>query len=39
MLQPSARATAYTGWVLLNGASGIAVGMATEIPPHNLGEV
>lgn len=24
---------------LLNGASGIAVGMATEIPPHNLGEV
>ncbi|MBP8961114.1 DNA gyrase subunit A [Patescibacteria group bacterium] len=25
--------------VLLNGASGIAVGMATNIPPHNLGEV
>jgi topoisomerase-4 subunit A len=25
--------------VLLNGASGIAVGMATEIPPHNLNEV
>src|SRR5690606_4026941 len=24
---------------LLNGASGIAVGMATEIPPHNLHEV
>ncbi len=24
---------------LLNGASGIAVGMATEIPPHNLGEI
>ncbi len=24
--------------VLLNGASGIAVGMATEIPPHNLRE-
>ncbi len=24
---------------LLNGASGIAVGMATEIPPHNLREV
>ncbi len=24
---------------LLNGASGIAVGMATEIPPHNLKEV
>ncbi|MDR0737305.1 MAG: DNA topoisomerase IV subunit A [Zoogloeaceae bacterium] len=26
-------------FVLLNGASGIAVGMATEMPPHNLGEV
>ena len=26
-------------FVLLNGASGIAVGMATEIPPHNLNEV
>jgi len=25
--------------VLLNGASGIAVGMATEIPPHNVNEV
>jgi len=25
--------------ILLNGASGIAVGMATEIPPHNLKEV
>ena len=25
--------------VLLNGAGGIAVGMATDIPPHNLGEV
>ena len=25
--------------VLLNGASGIAVGMATEIPSHNMGEV
>jgi topoisomerase-4 subunit A len=24
---------------LLNGASGIAVGMATEIPPHNMGEM
>ena len=24
---------------LVNGASGIAVGMATNIPPHNLGEV
>ena len=26
-------------FVLLNGASGIAVGMATEIPPHHLAEV
>ncbi len=26
-------------FVLLNGASGIAVGMATEIPSHHLGEV
>lgn len=25
--------------VLLNGATGIAVGMATDIPPHNLGEI
>ena len=25
--------------VLLNGTSGIAVGMATDIPPHHLGEV
>jgi topoisomerase IV subunit A len=25
--------------LLLNGASGIAVGMATEMPPHNLNEV
>ncbi|MEL6437633.1 MAG: DNA topoisomerase (ATP-hydrolyzing) [Cyanobacteria bacterium J06621_8] len=25
--------------LLLNGCSGIAVGMATNIPPHNLGEI
>lgn len=25
--------------LLINGTSGIAVGMATSIPPHNLGEV
>ena len=25
--------------LLVNGTSGIAVGMATNIPPHNLGEV
>ena len=33
------------GWILpvpnllINGSSGIAVGMATNIPPHNLTEV
>lgn len=26
-------------FLLLNGSNGIAVGMATNIPPHNLGEV
>lgn len=25
--------------LLINGAEGIAVGMATSIPPHNFGEV
>src|SRR6185369_14436526 len=25
--------------LLMNGSTGIAVGMATNIPPHNLGEV
>src|SRR3979490_2352922 len=25
--------------LLINGSSGIAVGMATNIPPHNLGEI
>ena len=25
--------------LLINGSSGIAVGMATNIPPHNLSEV
>src|ERR687887_995913 len=25
--------------LLLNGSDGIAVGMATKIPPHNLGEI
>ena len=25
--------------ILVNGSSGIAVGMSTDIPPHNLGEV
>lgn len=30
---------AATPNLLMNGASGIAVGMATNIPPHNLGEL
>ena len=25
--------------LLVNGSQGIAVGMATNIPPHNLGEI
>jgi DNA gyrase subunit A len=25
--------------LLVNGSSGIAVGMATNVPPHNLGEI
>jgi DNA gyrase subunit A len=25
--------------LLINGSSGIAVGMATNIPPHNLNEI
>ncbi len=25
--------------LILNGCSGIAVGMATEVPPHNMGEI
>ena len=29
----------YLPNLLVNGASGIAVGMATNIPPHNLGEI
>ncbi len=29
----------YLPTLLVNGASGIAVGMATNIPPHNIGEV
>ena len=30
---------AHLPYLLMNGVSGIAVGMATNIPPHNLGEV
>jgi len=38
-LQEPKRLPARLPNVLLNGASGIAVGMATDIPPHNLREV
>jgi DNA gyrase subunit A len=37
-LEPSVLPTALPN-LLVNGAAGIAVGMATNIPPHNLGEV
>ncbi|QEH93068.1 DNA topoisomerase IV subunit A [Dermacoccus abyssi] len=36
--QPSVLPAAFPN-LLVNGASGIAVGMATNMPPHNLGEV
>ena len=36
--EPSVLPTAFPN-LLVNGAAGIAVGMATNIPPHNLGEV
>ena len=36
--EPTALPARYPN-VLVNGAEGIAVGMATRIPPHNLGEV
>ncbi|MEI7530785.1 MAG: DNA topoisomerase IV subunit A [Betaproteobacteria bacterium] len=38
-MQEPALLPARLPFVLLNGASGIAVGMATEIPSHNLREV
>jgi topoisomerase-4 subunit A len=38
-LQEPALLPARLPHVLLNGVSGIAVGMATDIPPHNLREV
>jgi topoisomerase IV subunit A len=37
--QEPSRLPARLPMLLLNGASGIAVGMATNIPPHNLAEV
>ncbi|MGW7265563.1 DNA gyrase/topoisomerase IV subunit A [Streptomyces sp. NPDC054842] len=36
--EPGVLPAAYPN-LLVNGASGIAVGMATNMPPHNLGEV
>ena len=36
--EPSVLPAKYPN-LLVNGAGGIAVGMATNIPPHNLGEV
>src|SRR5687768_12289754 len=38
-LQEPAVLPAKVPQLLINGAAGIAVGMATNIPPHNLGEV
>ena len=37
-LQPAALPSRFPN-LLVNGSQGIAVGMATNIPPHNLGEV
>ncbi|MFI5982667.1 DNA topoisomerase (ATP-hydrolyzing) subunit A [Streptomyces sp. NPDC051555] len=37
-LEPVVLPAAYPN-LLVNGASGIAVGMATNMPPHNVGEV
>ncbi|MDP5025968.1 MAG: DNA topoisomerase IV, partial [Aquiluna sp.] len=38
LLEPSVLPAAFPN-LLVNGASGIAVGMATNMPPHNLREV
>jgi len=38
LMQPTVMPCRYPN-LLVNGSSGIAVGMATNIPPHNLGEV
>src|SRR5215468_2434551 len=37
-LEPKVLPTKFPN-LLVNGATGIAVGMATNIPPHNLGEI
>ena len=38
LMQPAVMPARFPN-LLVNGSSGIAVGMATNIPPHNLGEV
>lgn len=38
LMQPETLPSRYPN-LLVNGSGGIAVGMATNIPPHNLGEV
>ena len=38
LMQPSVMPSRFPN-LLVNGSNGIAVGMATNIPPHNLGEV
>lgn len=38
LMQPTVMPAAFPN-LLVNGASGIAVGMATNMPPHNLSEV
>jgi len=38
LMQPAVMPSRFPN-LLVNGSSGIAVGMATNIPPHNLGEV
>ena len=38
MLEPTVLPSKFPN-LLVNGSTGIAVGMATNIPPHNLGEV
>jgi len=38
LTEPAILPTRLPG-LLINGSSGIAVGMATNIPPHNLGEI
>lgn len=38
LMEPTVLPSSFPN-LLVNGSSGIAVGMATNIPPHNLGEV